>query len=349
MNTEKIPVAILGATGVVGQKFIELLATHPWFEIVALCASKQSANKPLDQACYLHNPFAIPEHLKKMNVQECLPNLPCKLVFSALDSSVAYGIEKSFQEAGYIVISNAKNHRMEPNVPLLIPEINPDHLQLMSNQVPSGKIITNPNCSTIGLAIALKPLHDLFEVKAVNVTTLQAISGAGYPGVASHDMIDNVIPFIKDEEEKIETEPLKIFGLYSNKEIQPAQITISAQCNRVAVQDGHLACVSLKLGKKASLDEIKAAWSSFSGLPQKLKLPSAPLHPTFYLEEEKAPQPKFHRHLDKGMQVSIGRLRTCPIMDYRFVLLSHNTIRGAAGSTILIGELMKAQGLLKTP
>lgn len=349
MTSKKIPVAILGATGVVGQKFIELLNDHPWFEIIALCASKQSANKPLKEACHLHHPYAINETIQNLVVQECIPNIPCELVFSALDSSCALEIEQAFANAGYTVISNAKNHRMHPLVPLVIPEINPDHLNLIHHQTTKGKIITNPNCSTIGIALALKPLIDQFQVHALHVTTLQAISGAGYPGVPSHDIIDNVIPFIKDEEEKIETEPLKIFGNYSNQSINPFELKISAHCNRVAVQDGHLACVSLSMGKKASLEEIQLAWMEFAGLPQKLNLPSAPKRPTFYHHDEKAPQPKFHRHLDKGMQVAIGRLRQCPLLDIRFTLLSHNTIRGAAGSTILIGELMKAQGLLKSP
>jgi aspartate-semialdehyde dehydrogenase len=274
--------------------------------------------------------------------------MPCSIVFSGLDSSVAGDVETAFAKAGYIVISNAKNHRMDPTVPLLIPEVNPDHLELVKKQkfIPTahdkkGMIITNPNCSVIGLVMALKPLVDAFGVEAVQVVTMQAISGAGYPGVASLDIMDNVIPFIQGEEDKIETEPLKILGQLRGELIVPASMVISAQCNRVAVSDGHLACVSIKLRSKASAADVLHAWNTFTSVPQRLNLPMAPVKPLQYLDHQAHPQPKLHRHLDKGMSVAIGRLRECPLFDYKFAILSHNTVRGAAGAAILNAELLK--------
>lgn len=340
-SKKKIPVGILGATGSVGQRFIELLDNHPWFEITAVAASERSAGKPYREAVNWLMPSAIPQRIAEMIVQPCTPNLPCSWVFSGLDSSVAGEIESSFAEAGYVVHSNARNHRMNADVPLLVPEVNSDHLKLLPLQAyPKGKIITNPNCSTIGLVLALKPLLTAFGLEAVHVVTLQAISGAGYPGVASLDIMDNVIPFIKGEEHKMETEPLKILGTYKKNKIDPSQIKISAHCNRVPVNDGHLECVSVKLKTKASKSDIIAAWRSFKGAPQTLQLPMAPLRPIHYFDEETFPQPKLHRNLDKGMAVSIGRLRECSLFDYKFAILSHNTIRGAAGGAILNAELM---------
>ncbi len=342
---KKIPIGILGATGTVGQKLIELLSDHPFFEIVAIGASKQSSGKLL-QDVFLHTHIQLNQNLLNTPIQDCIPNFPCKIVFSALDSKVAKDIEQSFKNHGYLVISNASNHRLDLDVPLIIPEINPDHLDLIDVKSNQGHIIANPNCSTIGLCLALKPLHDQFEIENVHVTTLQAISGAGYPGVASLDILDNVIPHIDGEEEKIQTEPLKIFGRLKDKQIKPSNIKISAHCNRVPVQDGHLECVSIKFKTKPQKEELIRAWNDFSGLPQKLKLPLAPIHPIIYLDQPKSPQPKVHRHLGKGMSVVIGRLRECPLFDYKFVCLSHNTIRGAAGSTILIGELLYKLGLI---
>jgi aspartate-semialdehyde dehydrogenase len=337
---EKIPVAILGATGSVGQRFVELLVNHPWFEIVALGASEKSVGKRYCEAVNWLMPTSLPAHIASMIVQPCVPNLPASIVFSGLDASIAGEIETAFAQAGYIVHSNTRNHRMNPDVPLLVPEVNGDHLELVKKQKSKGKIITNPNCSTIGLVMALKPLQDAFGLEAVSVVTLQAVSGAGYPGVASLDIMDNVIPLIKGEEHKMETETHKILGKLSNGQIQHSTFKISAQCNRVAVNDGHLECVSVKLGKRASKEEIIAAWQGFTALPQKLNLPLAPLKPLHYFYEENFPQPKLHRHLDKGMALSIGRLRECPIFDYKFAILSHNTIRGAAGGAILNAELM---------
>lgn len=338
---KKIPVAVLGATGSVGQRFIELLTNHPWFEIVALAASERSVGKSYAEAVNWLMPSPLPSPIAKMIVQPCQPNLQCEWVFSALDASVAGDIETEFAQAGYIVHSNARNHRMRDDVPLLVPEVNSEHLNLMKFQkYPKGKIITNPNCSTIGLTLALKPLQDSFGLSAVNVVTLQAVSGAGYPGVASLDIMDNVIPLIKGEEQKLETETLKILGKFSNNRIDMASFKISAQCNRVPVSDGHVKCVSVKFQSKPKKEDLIAAWKSFQGVPQKLQLPLAPMRPIHYFEEENFPQPKLHRHLDKGMAVSIGRVRECALFDYKFVILSHNTIRGAAGGALLNAELM---------
>ena len=345
---KKIPVSILGATGMVGQKFIELLSSHPWFEIVALAASDRSVGKRYADAMKWSMPTALPPKIAEMRVVPCLPDLPCKVVFSGLDSSVAGEIEKDFATAGYKVISNSSNHRMDPDVPLLIPEINGDHLKLASHQsFGHGAIITNPNCSVIGVCMALKPLLDKWGVEAVNVVTLQALSGAGYPGIPSMDILDNVIPYIAGEEDKVETEPLKILGTYEENEIVPYPMHLSAQCTRVAVADGHLACVSVKLKKKATPSEIIAAWREFTGEPQKLNLPMAPKAPIVYLEDERHPQPKLHRALEGGMAVSVGRLRECPLFDWKFIVLSHNTIRGAAGCAILNAELMAKMGYLE--
>lgn len=344
---KKINVGILGATGMVGQKFVELLADHPWFEITALTASERSVEKKYGDAMRWAIPTTLPKKIAEMPVLSCIPNLPCEIVFSGLDSSVAGEIEKNFALAGYKVISNSKNHRMEKNVPLLIPEVNEDHLNLITSQpYGQGAIVTNPNCSVIGITLALKPLLDNWGVEAVNVVTLQALSGAGYPGVPSMDILDNVIPYISGEEAKIETEPLKILGSYHQKGIINYPMRLSAQCTRVAVADGHLACVSVKLKRKAHRNEILEAWSTFSATPQKLKLPSAPKHPILYLDDERHPQPKLHRHLGNGMAVSIGRLRECPLFDWKFVVLSHNTVRGAAGCAILNAELMVKKGFL---
>lgn len=342
---EKVPVAILGATGSVGQRFVELLAHHPWFEVIAVAASERSAGKRYAEAVNWHMPTPLPSHIANMQIMPCLPKMSCPLVFSGLASSVAGDIESEFAEAGYVVVSNARNHRMQPDVPLLIPEVNPTHLELLKLQKFSkGKIITNPNCSTIGLSLALKPIHDAFGIESAHVVTMQAISGAGYPGVSSMDIMDNVIPFINGEEQKIEQEPLKILGSFSDGRIHPASIKISAQCNRVAVTDGHMECVSLKLKSKASRDDIIQAWRKYSGDVQQMVLPHAPKQPIHYLDENHFPQPKLHRHLERGMAVAVGRLRECPLFDYKFTLLSHNTIRGAAGGAILCAELLLKTG-----
>ena len=339
---KKIPVGILGATGMVGQKFVELLEDHPWFEIAALGASSRSQGKKYKDAMRWMMEFPLPEKIANMAVDACVPTLSCRIVFSGLDSDVAGEIEENFAKSGYIVISNSKNHRMDLDVPLLIPEVNSEHLQLVKSQnYAKGMIVTNPNCSVIGFTMALKPLVDMFGVETAHVVTMQAVSGAGYPGVPSFDIMDNVIPFISGEEEKVETEPLKILGMLSSDRILPYDMTISAHCNRVAVMNGHMACISVKLKKEVTADEIICAWNSFS---RNLDLPTAPDAPLKYFSDERYPQPKLHRNLDNGMVVAIGRLRECPLLDWKFVLLSHNTVRGAAGCAVLNAELMVKKG-----
>lgn len=345
---KKISVGILGATGSVGQKFIELLSNHPWFEITNVAASDRSAGKKYKDATNWNMASMLPEKIGNMIVQPCIPDLESKIVFSGLDSSVAGEIEENFARAGYVVISNSKNHRFGKFVPLMIPEVNSEHLNLIEKQnFGKGIIITNPNCSTIGLALALKPIYDYFGIEKVNVVTMQAISGAGYPGIPSMDIHDNVIPFISGEESKVETEPLKILGELNDDGIKNADIKISAQCIRVSVLDGHTECVQVKLKKNCNKEDIIKVWREFKSEPQELGLPFAPVNPIYYFDEDKYPQPRIHRNIDKGMAVSIGRLRECSLFDFKFVIMSHNTIRGAAGGTILIAELMKAKGLLE--
>jgi aspartate-semialdehyde dehydrogenase len=325
-----------------------MLSTHPWFEITALAASERSAGKNYGEAVKWMMPVPLPEKIAHMPVMGCHPPLPCHVVFSGLDSGVAGGIEESFAQSGCMVISNSSPHRMDPAVPLLIPEINSSHLELIQQQTyGQGGIITNPNCSVIGLTMALKPLLDIWGIEAVHVVTLQAVSGAGYPGVPSMDILDNVIPYISGEENKVEKEPLKILGEFHGQGVIPYPMKLSAQCTRVAVSNGHMACISVKLKQKAHSKDIIAAWREFKGEPQSLQLPSAPAHPIIYHEDEKHPQPKLHRSLEKGMAVSIGRLRECSLFDWKFVILSHNTVRGAAGCAILNAELLAKKGYLE--
>jgi len=343
----KIKVAVLGATGSVGQKFIQLLENHPFFELAELGASDRSAGKKYKDAVNWFMDTPIPAGVKDLVVKNCEPPLESRIVFSGLDSSVAGEIETAFAKAGYIVVSNSRNHRFDPDVPLLIPEVNGDHLQLLRVQnYDGGAIVTNPNCSTIGMVMALKPLHDRFGVKKVNVVTMQALSGAGYPGVPGLDSTDNVIPFISGEEEKLETEPLKILGKFNGSGISLTDIRISASTNRVAVIDGHTESVQIELEKKATAEEIIEAWETFTSEAQQLDLPFAPVKPLHYFREDKYPQPRLHRNIDKGMAVSVGRLRPCNLFDWKFTVLSHNTIRGAAGGAILCAELMVKKGLV---
>ncbi len=346
-NREKIPVAILGATGSVGQRFVEMLSHHPWFEIVFLGASERSVGKSYAAAVNWLMATPLSADIGKLVVQPCSAKSSAVIAFSALDSNVAGTIEKLVAESGCVVISNSSHHRMQADVPLIIPEVNSSHLELLKGQCYGrGKIITNPNCTAIGLTIALKPLYDNFGIDAVHVVTMQAISGAGYPGVASMDILDNVIPYISGEEQKVEQEPLKILGKCHGGTIENAAIVISAQCNRVPVSDGHTACVSIKLKAKPKPEEVIEAWQSFSGEVQPLALHLAPKQPIHYFAEPNFPQPKLHRLLDRGMSISIGRLRACSLYDYKFTLLSHNTIRGAAGGAILCAELMVRKGLI---
>ncbi len=346
----KVKVGILGATGMVGQRFVQLLADHPWFEISALAASGRSVGKTYSDACHWVLLTRMPKSVAEMEVQECKPGLDCRLVFSALPGDVAGPIEEDFAAAGYIVCSNASAHRLNPRVPLLIPEVNPDHLALIETQRRRygwpGFIVTSPNCSSTQLVMALKPLQEAFGLARVLVVTLQATSGAGYPGVASLDILDNVIPHIGGEEEKLESEPLKLLGRLEGGEIKGAELTISAQCNRVAVRDGHLECISVELRRKAELGEVITALEGFRGLPQELGLPSAPRRPILIRREEDRPQPLLDRYAEKGMAVVVGRVRRCPVLDYKLLVLGHNTIRGAAGGAVLNAELLKAQGYL---
>ena len=344
---DRIPVGILGATGSVGQKFIQLLDQHPYFEVTEIAASEQSAGKTYGQVVKWFLETPVPDRIARLEVKSCQPDLKCKTVFSALDASVAGEIEAQFARSGYTVISNSRNHRFDQDVPLLVPEVNADHLGLLKiNTGYPGKIVTNPNCSTIGLVLALKPLQEAFGMEQVNVITMQALSGAGFPGVPALSILENVIPFIGGEEEKLEKEPLKILGEFKNNAIHYSNLVISAQCNRVPVIDGHLESVQIKLKQKATVEKIIECWNNFKAEPQILGLPMAPRQPIYYFHQSDYPQPRLHRNLDKGMAVSIGRLRKCNIFDYKFSLLSHNTIRGAAGGTILCAELMKAKGLL---
>jgi aspartate-semialdehyde dehydrogenase len=343
----KIPVGILGATGSVGQKFIELLSDHPWFEIVELAASESSSGKRYKDAVDWFLPTTIPERISNIKVNKCKPILESKIVFSGLDSRIAGEVETDFAQNGYVVISNSRNHRMDENVPLLIPEVNPDHVELVKTQkFGKGFIVTNPNCSVIGLCMAIKPLFDSFGVEQVNVVTMQAISGAGNPNKTNMNIQDNVIPFIPGEEEKIEIEPLKIFGKMNGNKLEYHKLDISAQCNRVNVTDGHLESVQINFSKTASIEAIKNSWQNFSSVPQKLKLPFAPIKPIHYFDEEEYPQPKLHRNIENGMAVSVGRLRADKFFDCRFSVLSHNTSRGAAGGAIICAELLKAKGYI---
>jgi aspartate-semialdehyde dehydrogenase len=344
---DAIEVGVLGATGVVGQQFVSRLAGHPWFRLTWLAASERSQGKPYRSVAPWKLGTPIPGGSAERIVEACVPGKGPKVVFSGLDSSVAGEIESTFAAAGHIVVSNARNYRMDPLVPLLIPEINADHLKLIVEQRKSrnwkGAIVTNPNCSTIVLAMALAPLRQ-FKIRAVVVSTMQAVSGAGYPGVPSLDILGNVVPFISGEEEKMETETLKILGGDGGRAPYPA--VVSAHTNRVAVIDGHTMTVSVAFENKPAIAAIADAMRHFSGKPQELWLPSAPQPPLVVTEEQNRPQPRLDADLGGGMAVTIGRVRDCPVMHAKFVALGHNTVRGAAGAAILNAELMHAEGML---
>jgi aspartate-semialdehyde dehydrogenase len=349
--TSKIPVGILGATGTVGQRFIQLLDGHPWFEITWLAASDRSAGKPYAEAAKWNLATPVPPKIAAMTVSAAAPDSTTpRLVFAALDASAAQQIEPAFAEAGHAVVSNSSAFRMAEDVPLIIPEVNGDHVALIKTQKwykkNGGFMVTNPNCSAIGLVLALAPLHRRFGIDKIFVATMQAISGAGYPGVPSMDILGNVIPYIAKEEDKMEAESRKLLGTLNRSSIIPADLALSAHCNRVAVEDGHTESVSLKLRKPAQAEEIIAAWNDFRCLPQKLKLPTAPEQPVIYETAPDRPQPRLDRDRGRGMSAVVGRLRPCNIFDWKFTVLSHNTIRGAAGAALLNGELLKAQGYL---
>ena len=350
---EKISVGILGATGMVGQRFIQLLESHPWFEIAWLAASERSAGQRYADAVKWKLATTLPANIASMTISDAAPDKSSKLpriIFAALDSKIAAELEPAYVAAGCIVISNSSALRMDSSVPLLIPEVNADHIALIEQQASrtlnGGYAVTNPNCSATGLVMALAPLHRAFGVEQVFVTTMQAVSGAGYPGVASLDIIGNVVPYIGGEEEKMETETQKMLGIIGEDGIAHAPIKVSAHCNRVAVEDGHTESVSIKLTRPAAKDEIIAAWRNFCGEPQHLNLPSAPAQPIVYTEAPDRPQPRLDIHMGKGMSAVVGRLRPCNLFDWKFTVLSHNTIRGAAGAAILNAELLKAKGLL---
>jgi len=351
--SNKRRVAILGATGAVGQRYIQLLQGHPWFEISVLAASERSAGKKFKDACSWLMETEMPKEIGEMPVA----NIDVKsaekisdfdLVFTSLPGDLAGPVEKEFA-AMYPVFSKASAHRMEKDVPLLIPEINPDHIELVKVQQKlrgwQGFISTDPNCSTTQMAISLKPLMQ-FGLKQVVVTTMQALSGAGYPGVASLDIIDNVVPFISGEEDKMESEALKILGTHNGVQgIANADFQISASCNRVNVKDGHLESINVKLDQEPSLEQIEAAFEDFKGAPQLLKLPSAPAQPIVVRHEKNRPQPRYDRDASHGMAITVGRIRKDPIMTFKYLCLGHNTVRGAAGGGILGAELYVANGL----
>jgi aspartate-semialdehyde dehydrogenase len=349
--SRKYRVGILGATGTVGQRFIQLLEDHPQFEVSALAASDRSQGKAYSEACSWRLPGEMPEAVRALKVQPPAPPLDCELVFSSLPGDIARETEESFARAGYAVISNSSALRMDEDVPLLIPEVNHEHLAQLDTQKASrsldrGMIVTNPNCSTIMLALALAPLHARFQLEACVATTLQALSGAGYPGVPSLDAVDNVIPYIGGEEEKIETETLKILGRFEDGAIKHAPFKVSAQVHRVGVSDGHMAAIRVKLARKASAEELREAFATFTSLPQELKLHTAPRNPIVVRDEPDRPQPRLDRDAGRGMSVTIGRILPDNVLDYRFVALSHNTVRGAAGAAILNAELLVATGRL---
>ncbi len=349
--SSKIPVGVLGATGAVGQKFIKLLEDHPWFEVTEVAASERTSGKLYGDAVSWKQVTSIPEAVRSSEVKPCTPELKCRVVFSGLDANVAGPIEEDFARAGYIVLSNSKNHRLDEDVPLIIPEVNPDHLGLIPvqrrNRQANGYIVTNANCTTMFLAMALGPLHQTFKVEKVFMVSMQAVSGAGYPGVASLDILGNVIPYIGGEEEKVEIETRKILGTFNGKTIDLAEFPVSAQCNRVAVEDGHTESVSVKLAKKTTPAEIADLLRNYAGVPQKLQLPSAPEKPYLVMDAQDRPQPRFDVNRCKGMATCVGRIRPCSILDFKLTLMGHNTVRGAAGASILNAELLKAQGLLE--
>src|SRR6202042_3592975 len=360
---ERRKVGILGATGMVGQRFIQLLSNHPWFEIAWLAASDRSAGKTYGEACRWKLDTPLPKKIAAMTVQPNTPEgcdgeLP-KIIFAALDADIARELEPKFAAAGCAVISNSSAFRMQEDVPLVVPEVNAEHLDLIAQQSwrreTGGYIVTNPNCSAIGLVLALKPLADRFGIESIFVSTMQAISGAGYPGVPSLDILGNVVPFIKNEEEKMEAETMKLLGTLEGAAVRPYAARMSAHCNRVAVEDGHTESISIKLRTAATREQVLAAWSEFQPLAQH-QLPSAPAQPVEFLTAEDRPQPRLDRMRGAssypdgmrgaGMATSVGRLRPCSLLDWKFTVLSHNTIRGGAGAAVLNGEFLAAQDKL---
>jgi aspartate-semialdehyde dehydrogenase len=347
---KKIAVGILGATGMVGQRFVSLLEHHPWFELKWLAASERSAGKTYGEACNWRVRESMPISARSLPVYECKPGGAPQLLFSSLDSKVAGEVEKEFAQAGHVVVSNSSNFRMEPDVPLLIPDVNPEHLALVRQQRKQrgwkGMIVTNPNCTTIGLVMSLAPLEKKFGLEKVLVTSMQAVSGAGYPGVPTLDILANVIPYIGGEEEKVERETRRLLGKMLDGQVQMGDFLVSAHCNRVMVEDGHTEAISVALKVPAAIPDIIEAWRAYRSLPQERDLPSAPKHPIIVREERDRPQPRFDLNAEQGMATVVGRLRECPVLQYKYIALSHNTIRGAAGAALLNAELMKSEGYL---
>ena len=350
----KQPIGILGATGMVGQRYIQLLENHPWFEINWLAASDRSSGKTYGEAAKWRLDTPLPERIAKMIVSPAEPGGAPKVIFASVDAAIARETEPKFAAAGCAVISNSSAFRMAPSVPLVIPEVNAGHLQLIEEQPwrreSGGYIVTNPNCSTIGLVMALKPVEERFGIETIFATTMQAVSGAGYPGVASMDILDNVVPYIGGEEEKMEAETLKLLGHLEGNSVVPLDAMVTAHCNRVPVLDGHTECVSIKLGNKlgrpVTREDILAAWAEFKPLAG-LDLPFAPTQPVEWSALDDRPQPRLDRNRGNGMAVTVGRLRPCNVLDWKFVLLSHNTVRGAAGATILNAEMLASLGKLE--
>lgn len=349
MSDSRIPVGVLGATGNVGQRFIELLEHHPWFRVAEVVASERSEGKRYAEATEWRLSATMPESVRDLEVLGYDADLQSPVVFSGLPGEVAGDIEQRLASRGHAVLSNTSTHRMEPDVPLLIPEVNPQHVEAIRTQQESrgwkGYIVTNANCSTIHMTLALKPLQDAFGLDALMVTTMQAVSGAGYPGVPSLDMIDNVVPFIGGEEEKMQTEAQKMLGAWTDGCFVNAEFAASAQCNRVPVRDGHMECISVRLRQPATPEEAIEAFRSFRGEPQQLDLPSAPENPVVVRTEPNRPQPILDRS-EHDMASVVGRVRECPVMGLKFVVLGHNTVRGAAGASILNAEYFKVKGLL---
>src|SRR5580698_5956919 len=342
---------VLGATGLVGQRLVKLLAGHPWFELTEVAASERSSGRSYGEAVRWHLDGPIPEAARSLVVKSLDPSLDCDFVFSALDSCVAGGAEEDFARAGYPVVSNSRNHRMDPDVPLLIPEVNAAHLEAIPLQqklrgYDTGFIVTNPNCSTAGLILVLKPLADAFGLEKIFVVTMQAVSGAGYPGVASMDIHGNVVPFIGGEEEKLESEPQKLLGKWDGRRFVDAGLGLSAHCNRVPVLDGHLECVSISMKKIASTEEVREALRTFEVDPEIASLPSALRRPIEVLDDDNRPQPKRDVNAGNGMAVVVGRVRECPLLDIKLTLLSHNLVRGAAGAALLNAELLASRGFI---
>ena len=348
VSRNRVDVGILGATGMVGQQFIVQLASHPWFRIAWLGASERSEGKKYRDLAW-RLPVPRPAEVDDMVVETAAPGRAPRLMFSGLDSKVAGEIEKAFASAGHFVVSNARNFRMEPFVPLLIPEVNPDHLKLIPLQQRAknwnGAIVTNPNCATVPLAMAMAAVRQ-FEPSRVVISTMQAVSGAGYPGVPSLDILGNLVPFIDGEEEKIQSETQKILGTLETDRVVPHPMVVSASTTRVPVINGHTETISVEFRKKPTLEQLQAAFRGFTGKPQQHGCPSAPKQPLMVMDEPNRPQPRMDAEREGGMAVFIGRVRPCPVFDYKFVAMGHNTVRGAAGAAVLNAELMLAERLL---